>query len=83
MKKTFTPEDLIQLHYGEKDSFEQAEIKTAMEQDEHLPQEFEDIEHVMHHLDADMKSPSLSSIKIILNHSRKTGKRQQDFETMV
>jgi len=83
MKKNFTPEDLLQLHYGEKDSFEQAEIKSALENDPSLKSEYEDIEHVMHHLDADMKNPSPSSIKIILNYSMKSGKRQQDFETLV
>ncbi len=83
MKKTFTLEDLLLLHYGEKDSFEQAEMKTAIENDLQLKEEFEDIEHVMHHLDADIKSPHPSSIQIILNHSRKSGKRQQDFETLV
>jgi len=83
MKQNFTPEDLILLHYGEKDSFEQAEIKTAIETDAALKENYDDIEEVMHHLDSDMKKPSLSSIKIILNYSQKSGKRQQDLETLV
>ncbi len=83
MKQNFTPQDLILLHYGEKNSFEQAEIKIAIENDSILKEEFEHIEDVMHHLDSDMKTPSLSSIKIILNYSKKSGKRQQDFETYV
>ena len=49
-----------------------------MKENEELHQEYEDIEHVLHHLDADAKKPHKSSIDIILSYSRNSNKERQE-----
>ena len=78
MNQNFTSNDLLLNAYNELDSFTQAQLELAMKENEELHQEYEDIEHVLHHLDADSKKPHKSSIDIILSYSRNSNKERQE-----
>jgi hypothetical protein len=78
MKQYSTPNTLILHAYNELDSFSAAQIQTEMENNEALQDEFDAIENVMHHLDADIKKPHASSIDIILKYSRNSNKEKQE-----
>jgi hypothetical protein len=77
MTKKFTSEDLLRYAYEETDSFTEAEIAHSVGQDEALQEELLAIEQVKEHLDADMKRPSASSLKIIMDYSRESNKELQ------
>lgn len=78
MKQNSTSNNLLLLAYNELNSFDSAQLKTAMEFDEDLREEFEGIENVQHHLDADSKKPHNSSIDIILRYSRNSNKERSE-----
>lgn len=75
MTKNFTPEDLIQFAYEEKDSFTEAQISHALNEDDTLRRMLINIERVQEQLDGEMKKPHPTSLKIILDYSRQSSEQ--------
>jgi len=78
MSHTFTQLDLIRYLYGETTVQEQAEIENALATNWNLKEELNLLSAAKARLDAEdfNYSPSKSSIKIILDHSRKSTQMQ-------
>ncbi len=78
MKQNSTLNNIILHAYNELDSFSAAKIQVEMQNNENLQDEFDAFENVLHHLDADRRKPSKSSIDIILQYSRNTNKERSE-----
>ncbi len=71
MLKTFTPEDLILFHYKETDAEETLMIRNSLIEDEELKEDYLEIRQMIGLLNkAEIKSPSQTSINIIMEHSK-------------
>ena len=73
MYKQFTQEDLIRYSYNETSLTESKAIEQALEENWELKEQYEEIQATFEVLDkVVMRSPNLSSIKIIMDYSQKT-----------
>ena len=72
MAQDFTYNNLILLAYGEIAQDQQSAMLSHTLCDEQLSEKFATILNVKDRLDADMKSPSDTSLQIIMQHSRDT-----------
>lgn len=70
MIKTFTQNDLIRFLYHETSEEENLEIKRALQYDQDLTLQFEELQTVVNNLDDSMMEPSVDSIEKILSYSR-------------
>jgi hypothetical protein len=76
MNKNFTTNDLIRFAYNDCNLQEKLAISQALEDDNELRIEFEAIQEVQTDLDHDLQKPDPSSIRIILDHSRKANRNR-------
>lgn len=78
MYEQFTQEDIIRYSYNETSLTESKAIEQALEENWELKEQYEDIQATFEVLDkVVLRSPNLSSIKIIMDYSQKT----QEMET--
>lgn len=78
MYEQFTQEDIIRYCYNETSLTESKAIEQALEENWELKEQYEDIQATFEVLDkVVLRSPNLSSIKIIMDYSQKT----QEMET--
>jgi hypothetical protein len=76
MTNRYTTNDLIRFLYRECSLQEQLSIKKAIEDDKELREEFENICELQKELDHNLEKPDPSSVKIILDYSRKANRNR-------
>ena len=77
MKQTSTP-DLLVLHaYGETNFWQKEFLATQLAINENLQDELMELIRAKRQLNARMKSPSATSVRIIMEHSYKTEHLQE------
>lgn len=77
MKQNSTHELLVRHLYGETLPSEREVIARELAMDESLHQELEDLLEVKRRLDGDMRQPSETSLRLILEYSDRTGHLQE------
>ena len=78
MNATFTKEILVNYLYGKLTESEMEAVRKEMTSDQQLAEEFEILKETMIALENDEKlMPSETSIKIIMDYSKRTSKENQ------
>jgi hypothetical protein len=71
--KNFTPnQNIIRLLYGEVSQHEASQIRSEIESNCELLEEYRELQMMANRLDKEAATPSESSIRIIMKHSYKT-----------
>jgi len=77
MKQNST-QDLLMLHlYNETTPAEKVVVAKELAQNESLQAEFQELQKTQRSLASDLKSPSLTSLRIIMEYSYKTERLQE------
>lgn len=76
MIKNFTTNDLIRYAYGDCNTQEELAISLFLEENPDKKRELEAIQDSQFELNKDLEKPDPSSIRIILEYSRKTNRNR-------
>lgn len=76
MTKRFTTNDLIRFAYNDCNLQEKLAISQALEDDNELMIEFKAIQEAQNDMNRNLQKPDPTSIRIILEHSRKTNRNR-------